>query len=174
MKLSGIAKGVIAAQLTFSPISYAAQSGLITFMGSVAVATCEKKIAVNDSANPTNQIEFGALNNKQPETPIHFTVTSKGIGGGKCMAPEIAEVSWSSPAMSYRGLENLSGTAEGTYLQLMAAYQGKEKSIDKENYKITYPKPELISEGIDFYATIHRGEGVGSFNTIATVSIVYH
>ncbi|MCG3735666.1 hypothetical protein EXA23_03745 [Vibrio cincinnatiensis] len=165
MKLSYIAQGVIAAQLTFSPTIYAAQSGLITFMGTVAVATCEKKITVNNSLSATNQVQLKALDSQLPTEPVRFSMTTASVEGGKCRAAEAAEVYWTSPVMSARGLENFSGTASGAYLSLIP-----QSNPEYRHGKKVYS----VENGMDFSATLHQGETTGSFNTIATISVVYY
>lgn len=175
MNLPHLTPSIIAVSLFFSAPIFSAQSGMVTFMGTIAVATCNKSIVSSHSAKPTNQIQLKYSDATGSSTPVRFTITAQGINGGKCLAPEIAEVFWSSPKMSYRGLENLSGTAEGSYLSLISASRnGKTQSIDKIHNRIVYPKDELIDEGMNFYVVRHGDEANNNMKTLASFGVVYH
>ncbi|WP_154116577.1 fimbrial protein [Vibrio cincinnatiensis] len=164
MELSQIAKGVIFGYLLVSTPIYAAQSGWITFVGSINVTTCEKNITFNNKYSLINQILLDEVTPSR-ENWVRFSIATVGNEGKECRAESISETYLTSPAMSARGLENMSGMATDTYLNLIPTPRKNNK-----NNKLFY----VFEDGADFYGIVQNGNSKGIFNTIATINVVYY
>ncbi|HDW0102403.1 TPA: hypothetical protein ACNG5Y_003056 [Escherichia coli] len=145
--------------------------GEVQFVGTVAAATCD--IVVNEGGVVSDLIQFGTVN-KGATSEKNFSVKFADPTCADALTK--AHFQWSSPNFSTQGIENQSGSATGSWVELKAV-SGTNTTTDvnaitSTNNKVTF-NITTAANGFGYKAKLNAGQTAGTFETAAAYTVTY-
>ena len=146
--------------------------GEVQFVGTVAAATCD--VVVNDGGAVSNLIQFGTVNKGGTSAEKNFSVK---FADPTCVnSLTKAHFQWTSPKLGSQGIENQSGSATDSWVELKAV-SGTNTTTDinaitSTNNKVTYAIT-TAADGFGYKAVLHAGQTAGTFETAAAYTVTY-
>lgn len=167
-------KKVIIASIVALGMSNAyAANGEVQFIGAVTATTCDLTPEVNGSVN--NMIQLGTASTNSTAPAVNFTLKADVSQSG-CTSltdTDVASISWGGP-FNTQGLENQSGSAAGSWVQLTAVNSKTTNEIMTASKTIAdFAGDTINTDGAQFKAVLNGGSAAGDFKSAAAFVVAY-
>ncbi|MBS9139699.1 hypothetical protein KEQ58_23630 [Escherichia coli] len=155
-----------------------AQTGEVTFIGSVTAATCD--LAPSVGGVMTDVIDLGTVDVGEPGVEKPFALVKKPGTACTLTATNTADVTWGGK-FTAEGLANTQGTAEKAHVVLTAKGYNEagdsDQSITSADQTVKFEKAQdkLNADGFKFTAQLKSETGgtAGTFLSTAYYSVAY-
>lgn len=167
-------KKVIIASIVALGMSNAfAANGEVQFIGAVTATTCDLTPEVNGSVN--NMIQLGTASTNTAATAVNFTLKADASQSGCTNLDDtkVASISWGGP-FNAQGLENQSGAATGSWVELTAVNSKTANEIMTSSKTVADFAGDIINtDGAKFKAVLNGGSAAGDFKSAAAFVVAY-
>ncbi|EDJ4952290.1 fimbrial protein [Salmonella enterica subsp. enterica] len=160
----------------FSGATMAAQSGQVTFLGSVTNTTCDLVASTNGAEK--NQIELGVVSiNSEAQQGIPFALVKGADAQCTGLTGKVATIAWAGN-LGDEGVLNQSAhanAATGAWVRLTPKNAKANNDIKKGSDTVVFDADKLDNDGgFKFEAKLNGKATPGEFRSVISYAVAYN